>query len=1065
MRMLGKIGAGIGLALIVASAAAVAQMPDIMSVPAATAPKSSSAAPAGPGGQVSTGAPAPLSSSPFKPATDPKTAAGAAAAAQAQATSDITTVTILDLLNIPVKSAAGTTPTTRLQSKLSDVVRITDPKIRDQVVLNGTVRYEDVPAASDGRKRAVVSWSSVSRSDADVRKVLGQPLQSAFQTTDPKVPAGQTVSAQGDVEGAIAAAKSLFDATATKAAPLAEATLGKAAGGGTSDSAKPATASSGTPTNEFAHMALPQAATAAQSAATPTTAVTYTEKTCAPRVDLAQGVAIGQSMMLADGQPQGSCSDTADRYPILKDYTTCPATTSGATVTLNYKLYYSAGTGASTFVGDCAADSSRVTTMTQSYTGCPVLVDGTGIWRQFKYTYVDGTGAAQSSGECIPDRSAQVPANRDYSTCAPTINVTDGTVTKTYQQTYVDSSGATQKVGSCTADPADAQPMLKSYASCPITVDAQAVPHKNFKWAYLDNTGSQKTVGDCLPDLSTAGAVMTVKDFAVCSPLVDQTAVVVRPQYMISYMDQTGKMVDIGACQPDTSQTVPILKNYSLCTPTVDQAKGQVFPAYQNYWLDKTGAAQNVGQCVTDTGAQPLPVQKSYAGCPDVVDLTGLKASPSYKRFWVNSLTGQTSILDQDCQKDVDQTFPMTEDIAGCTVDVDLAGGNVYQKSRLIYTNRNNQQIVARDCQRAVAPSPYATPFPITATETGCPSRNDFVTSKAYQQKKSSYVTPDQVSHLVQDCTDTGLVYPIVKDFNVCPMLVTGVDAWKQYRSQVTDASGISSYVSACQPDLSTNQKLQVTQSGCTSQFTHYPTQGYSHGWSRSYYNDPAGMPFYVTACAEDTSIVYTIQIRKTGYKNNDSTLSAQAITQLYILPPVGEVDITPPQVQADAASLPYALAGDTTVPAGGSTYQGCYAYRNTQVVTAYIRPDSTTYNVVKGPGAPNGPYNVCNTSVVDSRQITTGVWSNVSGDQFSTYNWSCGIYQGLVNKTQTSNSENGAVIATSCAFSGAWNGSTITTRSGTSSNPVDAYNDCPANSNYTANFSTQTLSVPPCPF
>ena len=102
------------------------------------------------------------------------------------------------------------------------------------------------------------------------------------------------------------------------------------------------------------------------------------------------------------------------------------------------------------------------------------------------------------------------------------------------------------------------------------------------------------------------------------------------------------------------------------------------------------------------------------------------------------------------------------------------------------------------------------------------------------------------------------------------------------------------------------------------------------------------------------------------------------AKTAIYIMPPIGGVDVSPAQAREGAAQIPYTFARTTTVPKADQKYwEGCNAYTPTEVTDYYKRPDGTEAAFVKGPGTPVGPVDEC-TRITETRTIY--VHTNGSG-------------------------------------------------------------------------------------
>ncbi len=398
------------------------------------------------------------------------------------------------------------------------------------------------------------------------------------------------------------------------------------------------------------------------------------------------------------------------------------------------------------------------------------------------------------------------------------------------------------------------------------------------------------------------------------------------------------------------------------CSIRIDTSQGMAIQQSKVQTFTN-GVLSNDGTC-TDSGTD-YPIQKDYTVCPDSIDLTAMKATPQYKSYYVDG-TGTTNYIDQTCQADTTKYYAITQNYGACNIDVDLPDLEAFRQAQLVYTNGNNAQVVVQQCQHTSDAA-----IPLVSTATGCPPRIDSTAMLAHEQKQVTYQY-NGLTYTPQSCTDDGVTFAIIANQAVCSPLVdqtTGM-AYPQQRYQYTDGTGTLQYAdSGCSPITGSGEKLQSTPNGCTAAANFIPhlSAGYTNGSSRAYYTsfDGTKTPIYVTACAEDITLQYLNQTEITGYQNDDATLSAQPITDTYIMPPSGKVIVAPASIAAGAPNLPYTLTGTTTVldTSQQPTYSGCNAYQPTLIQTAYTRPDGTTYGITTGAGTPIGPTNACTTS------------------------------------------------------------------------------------------------------
>jgi hypothetical protein len=288
------------------------------------------------------------------------------------------------------------------------------------------------------------------------------------------------------------------------------------------------------------------------------------------------------------------------------------------------------------------------------------------------------------------------------------------------------------------------------------------------------------------------------------------------------------------------------------------------------------------------------------------------------------------------------------------------------------------------------------------------------------------------VTYQAGACSDNGNEYPHTKIYTdaggayICqPVIDSNANTVAlQSRLRITVGS-LSQYITDCTPDTSTLQVVATTD-GCTDPgvWQHDISAARSYGQERFYFLDN-GSRKYLGAC-QNSQAVYTHKIAITGYQNHDGQLYSFALTTVYIEPPTGRFDIKVSEVLPGAQQIPYELQGTSSVPNGTSTYQGCDATRETDKVEQWKRADSTLYNKVIGVGTPVGPVDVCVTTLIDNRRLTTGYYYQLFhtvGDSNQQDYWYQRMWvNGLVQKHQLKNAETGQIVGNTCKFdSGGW--------------------------------------------
>lgn len=455
------------------------------------------------------------------------------------------------------------------------------------------------------------------------------------------------------------------------------------------------------------------------------------------------------------------------------------------------------------------------------------------------------------------------------------------------------------------------------------------------------------------------------------------------------------------------------------CTIRVDFA--QLKAVQQSKAItSKGGTVSSESEC-SDSG-EAYPLQRSYSVCSDDVDLEGRTAQAQFKFFYVNA--GGATVEVSDCKPDPDKIFQIVEKFDGCTVSLDYQAKLATPRATLVYMDGNNREVQVRGCQ-ASETKPAS---PLVATLDGCSIRHDFPNAKSYQQGTYRYEL-DGVTYQAGGCVDNGTIYPQSKIYTdaggayICQPVLDNAAKTVALQSRLRiSVGGLSQYITDCTPDTSA-LAVQSTTDGCTdpSLWQHDMTAGRSYAQERFYFTD-AGVRKYLGNCQSST-VTLNHKVQVTGYQNHDGQLFSYALTTVYIEPATGRYDIRVSEVLPGAVQVPYELQGTVDKPNGASDYQGCNAFRQTNKVENWKRPDLTSFEKLLGPGSPAGPVNVCSATLIDSRVLRTYYTQNMPGftgdfDEYGNYLfvWQTDVYY-YINKNQTKNTETGQSVGQNCTL------------------------------------------------
>lgn len=503
------------------------------------------------------------------------------------------------------------------------------------------------------------------------------------------------------------------------------------------------------------------------------------------------------------------------------------------------------------------------------------------------------------------------------------------------------------------------------------------------------------------------------------------------------------------------------------CKVRIDTAQAKAIVQSKTRTLSD-GVFKEETEC-SDSGTS-YPLARSYLACRDEVDIEAKTAWPQYGTYYTDD-QGETHTVGQSCTRDEEHPFTITESEAQCPIDLDFETGTATPQAALMYTDRTGATVQARGC----ADSTQAAPITMSRDAASCPLRHDYEAGKSYELAMWTYVRGG-LTYQASPCLETGRTFAHEKIYtnaagdDICtPVINTSAGTVTlQSRVRIT-IDGASSFISECTPDTTTQAILSTTD-GCMdpSKWTHDIAAAVSYGQERFYYlKGAAQVP--VTSC-QTSKVTYPHQHEITGWQYHDDGLYAYPLRTVSILIGSTPYTIATSQVLPGEQQVVYVPADQTSIdkPTGESTYEGCNAYRLTRTYERWERPDETVYEKAAGAGTPQGPVNVCSETVIDSRQMRSGITCTVSpwsctgnGEDQTCYEQvSLQYYSATVNKTQFKNVETGVVVSTGCTFSGTWNGAIGT--------GVPSYAErvayCPPTPELGTR-STQTLFVPPCPF
>jgi hypothetical protein len=445
-----------------------------------------------------------------------------------------TRIAIAEEMPLPAPAASGAgQPQQVVRGRFADIVQVTDPKLRDQVVVTGVLRTE--PGANDQTK-GTISWTGVARIDqADKKKPLSSPLQSQLNApkSEKSVPAGQSLTAQGDVAAALAAARALFEDEkkdkqegTTNTQQAQQQPRQQSGSGGLGNE----------PKNDMMRaIQVPDGNGIVVNPETADVTATTTEG-CTVRIDLAQGVAIQQSRITTNGTPTGECGDTEVRFQLQKSYIGCEdlVKKEESKAFAQFRNYYMRTDGTTSYLGDtCQQDSETAFALVEEPGGCTT--------------------------------ETNIPELKAY---------------KRSELIYINKQAQRIVVEGCRRTP-DADPiaMTKSLEGCAIRHDfAGGNSVQQQKIVYIDGQGAMFQVSGCADSEEAADRFVHTKDFDACTPIVNMSTMQAIPQYRIFILPPNGKSF-ITECTPDQDAAVAVQESLLGC----EQVFFHDLPASQSF--------------------------------------------------------------------------------------------------------------------------------------------------------------------------------------------------------------------------------------------------------------------------------------------------------------------------------------------------------------------------------------------------------------------------------------------------------------------------------------------------
>ncbi|KZM47373.1 hypothetical protein OA90_26270 [Labrenzia sp. OB1] len=467
---------------------------------------------------------------------------------------------------------------------------------------------------------------------------------------------------------------------------------------------------------------------------------------------------------------------------------------------------------------------------------------------------------------------------------------------------------------------------------------------------------------------SPNGVVWNIqRNYEACEDLVDEAALIARPQYTSFYNDDRGARFDLAACQPDQSISFAISESSHECKPDVDIEGERVTLLSRLTYRDRTGKDVAVSECVPSELV--FEMEREYGSCSDAVDLEAGIAQPQYTLSYIDEKASRQKV--SECMPDEEQAFKI-EEKQNCTFDFDLDNGRAIVNTSLLYTNDDGVEVSVREC----APSETIEPIQMRAEPNGCSMQHDFGAGVSTEMAMWTYEHEGQLFQ-ASPCITTDTVYTHERVFDkngidVCSPIVdlANGQAVRQYRTEI-NVNGGSEIIAGCQPDEANMIGIYSTVNGCDdpASFDHDLAAGVSYGLERYYYDVAGRERTYVTACQKNDQ-TFTHSVSPNGWKYNDSELRAQQLVDVSINVNGKTFAIATSYLQPGTSAVGYSFVENQDTPDySAKYYNGCTEMVPTKRSKIYTRPDGSSYSKPSGSGATINNGDKC-TRTVQTRKL-----------------------------------------------------------------------------------------------
>ena len=387
--------------------------------------------------------------------------------------------------------------------------------------------------------------------------------------------------------------------------------------------------------------------------------------------------------------------------------------------------------------------------------------------------------------------------------------------------------------------------------------------------------------------------------------------------------------------------------DYASCSPRIDLASKQVILQARAITLTD-GVRSNESDCADTLKKFPIKKDYTHPDCVDViershedgVDRTNFGfAYVSYKPYWVNEASERQYL--GNVQKDENHPFAIKEEEGSCSYKVDLEALEAKPQSELVYENRSKNRVVVEPCR----PSIRGTSVRITATRKGCGYVHQFDANRSMPQKRLVYSIRG-VEHEALPCHDASDTWTNHQfDTSVCkPIVYEDTLTQQPFARRFIQTEEGKVWLSECEP-YGPRGALLTDAAACSATPYHHDLLGkQSYLNVRYYYNRLHGKK-YVTACQPGTD-VFAHKKTVVGYVHDDARKNSKLKVEVSFDHTGRKVVVVPSQVDETETPAPYVRLRESTKTSPYQTKMNdrCYQEQRFKKHIVYQRGDRTEY-------------------------------------------------------------------------------------------------------------------------